>query len=174
MLSSFGPVTTERLYGRKPEEGDLPRYVRILGDPRVDEEAWPAALRTPEVAEQMLRESILHWNRWGFGAWTVIERATDTIVGRVGLDHTTVNGRHEIEVAWLIDPDTWGRGYATEMAEEAMRAAFTTLDLDSVVSFTTPANVASQTVMRKLGMTYETDIEHAGLPHVLYRIERVA
>ena len=104
----------------------------------------------------------------------MIERATDEIVGRVGLDHTTVNGRHEIEVAWFIDPDAWGRGYATEMAEEAMRAAFTTLDLDSVVSYTTPANAASQAVMRKLGMTYEADIEHAGMPHVLYRIERVA
>ena len=28
-------------------------------------------------------------------------------------------------------------------------------------------------MMRKLGMTYEADIENAGLPHVLYRIERV-
>ena len=55
-----------------------------------------------------------------------------------------------------------------------MRAAFITLALDSVVSYTTPGNGPSQAVMRKLGMTYEADIENAGLPHVLYRIERVA
>ena len=174
MLSSFGPVTTERLYGRRPEEGDLPHYVRIWGDTRVDEEAWPADLRTPENAERVLRGTIAHWERWGFGFWTVIERSTDAIIGRVGLGHTTVADHHEIEVGWFIDPDAWGHGYATEMAGEAMRAAFTTLDLDSVVSFTTPANEASQNVMRKLGMTYEADIEHAGLPHVLYRIARVA
>jgi hypothetical protein len=27
-------------------------------------------------------------------------------------------------------------------------------------------------VMEKLGMTYERDVEHAGLPHVLYRLAR--
>ena len=103
----------------------------------------------------------------------MVERSTDAIVGRVGLAHTTVNDRPEIEIAWFIDPDRWGRGYATEMAEEAMRAAFITLGLDSVVSYTTTVNESSQAVMRKLGMTYEADIENAGLPHVLYRIERV-
>ncbi len=173
MTSSLGPVTTERLRGRRPEEGDLSAYVRIWGDPRVDEAAWPASSRTPEDAARILRASIAHWERWGFGPWTVIERATDAVIGRVGLAHATVDGHHEIEVAWFIDPGAWGRGYATEMAEEAMRAGFITLGLDSVVSYTTPPNEASQAVMRKLGMTYEADIEHAGLPHVLYRIERV-
>jgi hypothetical protein len=27
--------------------------------------------------------------------------------------------------------------------------------------------------MRKLGMTYERDVENAGMPHVLYRLARV-
>ena len=173
MLSSFGPVTTDRLRGRRPEEGDLDDYVRIFTDPRIDEETWPADLRTADDTARILRTSIEHWDRWGFGPWTVVERSTDAIVGRVGLAHTTVNDRPEIEIAWFIDPDAWGRGYATEMAEEAMRAAFITLALDSVVSYTTPGNDPSQAVMRKLWMTYEADIENAGLPHVLYRIERV-
>ena len=173
MLSSFGPVTTERLRGRRPEEGDLDDYVRIFTDPRIDEEIWPAALRTPEDAAAVLRETIGHWDRWGFGAWTVVECASDAVIGRVGLGHTTVNGHHEVEVAWFVDPSAWGNGYATEMAEEAMRAAFTTLGLDSVVAYTTTVNEASRAVMRKLGMTHEADIEHAGLPHVLYRIARV-
>jgi RimJ/RimL family protein N-acetyltransferase len=174
MLFSFGPVTTERLRGRRPEEGDLDDYVRIFTDPRIDEESWPADLRTAEDAQKVLRGFIEHWERWDFGPWTVIERATDTAIGYVGLEHTTVNDRPEVEVAWFIDPGAWGNGLATEMAEEAMRAAFTTLGLDSVVSYTTTGNEASQAVMRKLGMTYEADIEHAGLPHVLYRIERIA
>jgi [ribosomal protein S5]-alanine N-acetyltransferase len=166
-------VTTERLRGRRPEEGDLADYVRIWGDPRIDEAAWPADMRTPEDAARMLRGSIEHWDRWGFGPWTVVERSSDAVVGHVGLAHTTVLGHPDVEVAWFIDPGAWGRGYATEMAQEALRAAFITLDLDSIVSYTTTANEASQAVMRKLGMTYEADIEHAGLPHVLYRLARV-
>src|SRR5215217_4441774 len=173
MSSTLGEVTTERLKGRRPEPGDLSEWVRIFGDPRVEEELWPADLRTPEKVADMLRRTIGHWDRWGFGAWTVIERGSGRTLGRVGLEHTTVLGHPDVEVAWFIDPDAWGRGYATEMAEEAVRAAFTTLGLDTLVSYTTTDNEASQAVMRKLGMIYEADVENAGMPHVLYRLSRV-
>jgi [ribosomal protein S5]-alanine N-acetyltransferase len=167
-------VTTERLRGRRPEPGDLPDYVRIFTDSRVDEDLWPADLRTPDRVAEILKASIEHWDRWGFGAWTVLERSSERIVGRVGLEYTSKFGHPEVEVEWFIDPDAWGRGYATEMAEEAVRAAFTTLGLDTLISYTTPDNTASRAVMEKLGMTYERDVENAGLPHVLYRLARVA
>jgi [ribosomal protein S5]-alanine N-acetyltransferase len=166
-------VTTERLFGRRPEPGDLEDYVRIFTDPRVDEDLWPADLRTSDKVAAILKGSIEHWDRWEFGPWTVLERSSDRIVGRVGLEYTTKFGHPEVEVEWFIDPDAWGRGYATEMAQEAVRAAFTTLGLDEVISYTTPDNTASRTVMEKLGMTYERDVENAGMPHVLYRLARI-
>jgi RimJ/RimL family protein N-acetyltransferase len=166
-------VTTERLFGRRPEPGDLEDYVRIFTDPRVDEDLWPADLRTSDKVAAILKGSIEHWDRWEFGPWTVLERGTERIVGRVGLEYTTKFGHPEVEVEWFIDPDAWGRGYATEMAQEAVRAAFTTLGLDELISYTTPDNTASRAVMEKLGMTYERDVENAGMPHVLYRLARV-
>ncbi len=36
---------------------------------------------------------------------------------------------------------------------------------------TLPDNLASRRVMGKAGFAYEREIEHAGLPHVLYRRE---
>ncbi len=165
-----GDVTTARLYGRPPLEGDLDDSVRIWTDPRVSEQAWPARMRTADDAGRVLRATIAHWERWGFGPWTVIERATGAVVGRVGLAHTRVAGSEEIEVVWFLSGDVWRRGYATEMASEAVRVAFELLELGDLVSFTTPRNGASQAVMRKLGFRYERDIEHAGLPHVLFRL----
>jgi RimJ/RimL family protein N-acetyltransferase len=167
-----GEVVTARLVGRRPADGDLEDYVRFWTDPRVPEAVWPAALRTRADAEDVLREGIAHWERWGFGPWTVLERGRRAVVGRVGLAHTGATGRPEVEVVWFFDAAVWGRGYATEMAREAVRAAFGPLGLTSVVSSTTPPNAASQAVMRKLGFRYEAGIEHAGLPHVLYRLRR--
>ncbi len=99
----------------------------------------------------------------------MIERSSGGVVGRVGLSRTRVQGRSEVEVAWFLDSSVWGRGYATEAAQSAVRSGFTDLELASVVSYTTPANLASQSVMRRLGFEYEAEIEHAGLPHVLFR-----
>lgn len=163
-------VRTERLLARRPEPDDADAYVRFFTDPRTPEEVWPEHLRTADQAREVLQASIAHWKRWGFGPWTVL--AGGAIVGRAGAEHTTVAGRPEVELLWFMDPDVWNRGYATEVACEAVRVAFDVLELDDLVAFTTPANVASQSVMRKLGFVYERDIEHAGLPHVLFRLRR--
>lgn len=164
-------VTTARLVGRRPEPGDADAYVRFYGDPRIPEALWPSGLRTADHARATLGEFIEHWERWGYGVWTVLLREGE-IIGHAGVQHTTIRETPEVEVLWFIHPDHWNRGYATEMAREAVRVAFGVLELDDLVSFTVDRNAASRAVMEKLGMTYERDIEHAGLPHVLYRLKR--
>jgi RimJ/RimL family protein N-acetyltransferase len=164
-------VRTARLVGRRPEPGDADAYVRFYGDPRVAEGSWPAAQRTADHARANLAKSIDHWQRWGFGLWTVLLPGGE-IIGHAGAQHTTVAGRREVELGWFIHPDHWNRGYATEMAREAARVGFDVLELDDVVAFTVDVNAPSRAVMEKLGMTYERDVEHAGLPHVLYRLRR--
>jgi ribosomal-protein-alanine N-acetyltransferase len=163
-------VTTARLTGRRPEAGDVATYARIFTDARVDEAAWPEHLRTADRAHALLDDLLRHWKRWGFGPWTVLLDGTP--IGYAGLLHADVGGRPEVELLWFLDADHWGDGYGTEMAQEAVRVAFDVLELDAVVAQTVDVNRASRAVMEKLGMTYERDVVHAGLPHVLYRRSR--
>jgi hypothetical protein len=44
--------------------------------------------------------------------------------------------------------------------------------LDDVISLTVPTRLRRGWSWEKLGMTYERDVEHVGLPHVLYRLAR--
>jgi ribosomal-protein-alanine N-acetyltransferase len=163
-------VATARLVGRRPEPGDLDAYVGFFTDRRVQEDVWPEHLRTADRVREILDEALAHWERWGFGIWTVLQDGR--IVGRAGLSHTVIGGHPEVELLWFMDPDVWSRGYATEMAREAVRVAFEVLELDDVVAFTVPGNAPSRAVMEKLGMVYERDVVHAGLEHVLYRLSR--
>ena len=91
-------------------------------------------------------------------------------MGRGGLRRCEIEGIREVEVAYAVVADRWGQGFATEMAEAAVDAAFRKLKLASVVAFTLPSNKASRGVMEKVGFSYERDIVHADLPHVLYRL----
>ena len=51
----------------------------------------------------------------------------------------------------------WDLGYASEAAAAALRFGFEELRLDEIVAVTVPANIRSQQVMRRLGMTYSAD-----------------
>jgi RimJ/RimL family protein N-acetyltransferase len=163
-------VATARLVGRRPEPGDALAYARMFTDARVDEQSWPEHLRTADRAHALLDDLIRHWERWGFGPWTILLDGTP--IGYAGLRHADVGGHPEVEVLWFLDAHHWGLGYATEMAREAVRVAFAILELDAVVAQTVDVNHASRAVMDKLGLRHERDVVHAGLPHVLYRRTR--
>jgi RimJ/RimL family protein N-acetyltransferase len=167
-------VETERLVGCRPLMRDAEElHAAVMGDERVAATLWPGDLggvRTLSQVRAFLIHDADHWKRHGFGPWVVRDRETNAVVGRVGLERTVVAGADEVEVAWMIAADRWGEGLATEMARAAVDWAFGDLGLPDVVSFTLHDNAGSRRVMEKLGFSYERDIEHAGLPHVLYRL----
>lgn len=163
-------VTTQRLVGRRPEPADRDAWIRWYTDPRIDEAAWPEHLRTAEVVARRFEGVLQHWERWGFGPWTVTAHGAP--IGQAGLSHARGRDRPDVQLAWALDSAVWGRGYATEIAREAVRAAFDDLELDEVVAVTTPANGPSLRVIERLGMTFAEDLEHGGLPHRLYVLRR--
>jgi ribosomal-protein-alanine N-acetyltransferase len=140
-----------------------------MNEPRVA--TMLGGAQTQEQWASFLRKDIAHWEVHDFGAWHAFERSTDQLVGRIGSHVTLVEGVLEVELAWAVHPDHWGQGYAAELAIPARDLVFSR-GVRSVVAFTLPDNTASRRVMEKLGMTYERDIVHADLPHVLYRATR--
>jgi RimJ/RimL family protein N-acetyltransferase len=167
-------VQTDRLTGERPALGHLDAFASLLAEPGVALTMWPGDLggpRTREQSEAWLRKDIAHWAANDFGPWLAFERDTGELVGRIGPRITIVEGVLEAELAWIVRPDRWGRGYAGELAAAGRDLLFER-GLRSVVAYTLVSNTASRRVMEKLGMSYERDIEHAGLPHVLYRSPR--
>ena len=76
--------------------------------------------------------------------WKVFESTIEpTLVDRVSA---------EMGLFWAIQPNLWGRGYATEAAHAFVRYAFDVLKLNQIVATTEHDNLRSQRVMAKLGM----------------------
>ena len=123
-----------------------------------------------EETRRSLRRHLDHWDRHGYGLWIFRDRADGRFVGYCGLKHTEAGGKDEVELAYAVMADDWGRGLATEMAEAVLRVGFEHLGLAEVVCFTLTTNRASRRVMEKAGFRYERDIVHVGLPHVFYRL----
>ena len=82
------------------------------------------------------------------------------------------------EIGWRLARAAWGQGYATEAARLALRHGFEALRLPQVVSFTALTNLASQAVMRRIGLSLRGEFDHPRMPeghalrrHVLYAVD---
>ena len=65
----------------------------------------------------------------------------------------------DVEVAWRLAYEHWGRGYASEAATGWLDHGFGTLGLPRVIAITDPPNLRSLAVMRRLGMVFDHEAE---------------
>lgn len=165
-------LETPRLRLRAWREDDLEPYAAIVADPEVMRSMGSGPMSTADARAQVER----------FAAGTAVPgvyhtaaelRATGELIGRIGLfHHPELPEPDRVEVGWLLTRAHWGHGYATEGGAAALGLAFGPLALARVVSFTQPMNAPSRAVMERLGMTLRRHFTWAGLPHVLYALDR--
>jgi ribosomal-protein-alanine N-acetyltransferase len=93
-------------------------------------------------------------------AHAIVEVGTDRLIGMVELNirnHTHRSG----EIGYVLHPDVWGKGIATEAAESLLKFGFEELLLHRIYATCDPRNNGSYKVLTKLGMTYEGRIRDA-------------
>jgi RimJ/RimL family protein N-acetyltransferase len=61
-------------------------------------------------------------------------------------------GPGEVELGYGLRKPSWGRGYASEIAQALVRRAFGEMGIDRLVASVTVANVASVRVLEKAGL----------------------
>jgi ribosomal-protein-alanine N-acetyltransferase len=78
----------------------------------------------------------------------------DTIKGVATLNVRSFEQRQG-ELSYIVHPELWGKGYATEASRLLLGFGFAELQLHRIFATCDPRNVASSRVLEKLGMTYE-------------------
>jgi RimJ/RimL family protein N-acetyltransferase len=163
--------STERLLARPPERADRDAYLRLFLDPAVG--TWLSRsperpLGEPEILG-MLAADERHWDEYGFGPWTLLDRDDGTMVGRGGLRWTELEAGWSVELPWAVASSHWGRGLATEGALAAVDYA-RSLELPEVIALIVPGNGRSRRVAEKAGFELDGETRHAGLLHLVYRL----
>ena len=175
---SLDELRTSRLLLRRWRPEDLEAFAAMNADPEVME-LFPAPLERAS-SDALVGRIEAGFAEHGFGLWALEAVSSGGFIGFTGLSVPGFEAAFTpaVEVGWRLTRRAWGQGYATEAATTALDAAFGPLGLGEVVSFTSVANLRSQAVMRRLGMTHEPaeDFDHPSLPpdhrlarHVLYR-----
>jgi RimJ/RimL family protein N-acetyltransferase len=149
-------LRTPRLLLRTFRRDDLPQYAALNADPEVARYLGGPLSR--EDSDDIAAWAQECYEREGLGLLAVERREDGAFLGMCGLHHQQ-SYPDDVEVAWRLAREHWGRGYATEAATGWLDHGFGALGLPQVISITDPPNRRSLAVMRRLGMVFDHEAE---------------
>ena len=153
-------LLTTRLSLRRPAPGDAAAVLAVHADPLACAHNPADALTTMAEAEELLGRWQDHWRRFGFGYWVVRRHGEPRVLGFCGLKVMTLRGEPVLNLFYRFDPACWGDGIATEAARAVVRWAAPLGE--PVVARVRPANVASQRVAERAGLTRAEHLDEDG------------
>ena len=154
---SFPQIITARLRFQPFTLDDIDALHHIWTDPDVRRYLWDDTIISREMAEEVVRASLVSFQEHRRGFWTLRLLANETtIMGFCGLRF--FDDPPEIEIMYGITPAHWGQGLATEAAKAVLQYGFEELHLPKIWGGADAPNGASIRVLQKLGMTYEKTV----------------
>ena len=157
-------LQTDRLTLRPLQPADAAAYAAVRFHPEVSKWLPPAQGDPLEAALGSIARFAAAWQERRYAPWGVF--LGDRLIGHGGLNF--VPEFDATEVLWALHPDAWGRGYATEVARAALAYGFATLKLDLIFAITLPDNVASQAVMKRLGLIYRRRVDYKAFTDIVW------
>ena len=145
---TLGPVTVD----------DAGIMLAIWNDPAFIRNVSDKGIRTlSEAREAIVAGPEQTFAEHGYGPYCLALKSDAARIGICGLFKRDYLEHPDIGFALL--PDWVGQGYAREAAEEIIRHAREDLGLNKLHAIVSPANDASVGLIRRLGLTYERDLE---------------
>jgi ribosomal-protein-alanine N-acetyltransferase len=168
-------LETQRLILRQLVMEDLDELFALYSDPEI-RRYFPDGVKNYEDTKEELEWFLDgHPEHPELRLWATVHKETGKFIGRCGLLPWDIDGKFEVEIAYLLDKSFWGQGLATEAAKGILRYGFETLKLSRLICLIDPENIASQNVAKRIGMTLERRVDGiAGdnFPTLIYSISQ--
>lgn len=153
-FSPFPELTTERFLLRRTTIEDAPEFFQLRSDARVMKYIDRPPSKDEEEVRQLIA-SIGNDIKAGNGImWVIVPKGQEKLIGTIGF--WRMKKEHfRSEVGYLLHPDYWRQGVMNEVLREVLRFGFEVMHLHSVEAVTNPENVASRSLLEKVGFVQE-------------------
>jgi RimJ/RimL family protein N-acetyltransferase len=161
-------LETKRLILRHLEPGDLDALYMLYRDPEIRRYFPEGTLTYQETREELEWFLNGHPQHPELGLWATMLKSSGQFIGRCGLLPWVIDGRPEVELAYMIAREHWGQGLGTEAAQGVLDYGFEHLGLSRLVCLIDRDNVTSIRVAMKIGMRFEKEGRDDKGPFQLY------
>lgn len=166
-------LETQHLILRRLQPTDLDDLFNLYCDPDVRRYIPDAPNNYAETQEELAWFLNGHPEQPELGLWATIHKQSHRFIGRCGLLPWTIDGRPEVEVAYLLAKAYWGQGLGTEVAQAVLDYGYEKLHLSRLICLIDPDNRASIKVAEKIGMTFEKEGQDDKGPFLLYARSKI-
>lgn len=158
-------LETDRLILREFAKEDAELLIDLDSDPEVMRYLTNGKPSDPEVVRNRMIPDLLRFYECyeGLGFWAAIEKETNQFIGWFLL-RPAKDPSQGIELGYRFKKTAWGKGYATEGSRVLLEKAFSYPWVKRVMAITMKGNEKSWSVMKKLGMKFETNYVEENFP----------
>jgi len=158
-------IRTPRLYLSEFSLKDAQGFFNMNNQPEVMQYTGDVPFESIEETQAFILD-YNHYQKYGYGRWSVYRKEDDVYLGFCGLKHHI--DTQEVDLGYRLDRQYWGSGYATEAAQACLDYGFSKLKLNRIIGRTESGNLASIGVLQKLGMHYVEDFDFNTRKGVIY------
>ena len=148
-------LETTRLFLREFTKADAPLILQLNNDPNVLKYLHEARIHNEQEALTVLLTVILPQYKNHLGRWAIHIKESNEFIGWCGLKYRA--DRDEIDLGYRLKKSAWGKGFATETASATLDHGFKKLKIPLITGRAHIENIASLSVLEKIGMQFRKE-----------------
>ncbi len=154
MMNTDNFQLTTDLYGLtlRPHRFSDSAFMKLLNsDPEVLKFTPDSPLEDDETIKEIITGLRLQFAERRMGRFIVELPNSKQAIGWCGLKY--LEETNEVDLGFRFLRDFWGKGYATDSSLRCLKYGFEELNLKRITAKVLPQNIASISVLKKMGMT---------------------
>jgi ribosomal-protein-alanine N-acetyltransferase len=157
-------LQTKRCIIRDIEESDLEGMFDLDSNPNVHKYLGNSPISTRKEAQEIIANIREQYKKFGIGRWAIEDKATGDFIGWTGFkrEEKLRPDRVYIDIGYRLREKFWGKGIGTETALACLNFGFETLNFEEVCGCADTDHIASNNILRKIGLNYIEDFTFEG------------
>ncbi len=153
MTEKYIALETDRLALKHTNIEDSELLYKLLNSPKWKKYIGDRNIKQVKDAEAYIQKYMLpQIERLGYGNYTISRKKDNLKIGTCGLyDREGIDG---VDIGFALLPEHEGNGYAFEACNRLKVLAFDNIGLPNLHAITNKDNLASQKIIKKLGLKY--------------------